>query len=319
MSSNQQQQQPPQASPAGAPPPRATFVEQVTYASGGAFAPDPVASDPATMAAPGGGNNFGGGGGAPIHYYGGAAPRIESMAPPSFTPDFPDPPSGGAMTGAAGDDVRPLAVASSSEIVVATSGKLCTHVERNEMKPSTKGGSDGGGGALAASAAAAAAEAISSAVERTISSAEEREAGSRESALANGVSPNGGRAFEHAALHGGPFTALELGQLALHCAPCAVVPPSASLGSPADGTAADSGGVGENGNSSEEEAPTCISGTGAWCAVDGDSLATLVPMLQSHVKSAIGIDLVREGRGVISRMNEERESGRPAISVQQVS
>lgn len=162
-----------------------------------------------------------------------------------------------------------------------------------------------------AAAAAAAADAIGSTVDGMICAAESREASARESSLANGGAPSpddgGGRAFEAAALHGGPFAASELGRLSLHCTPVATVDVGAGN---------DNGGV-----------VTKVSKTGAWSSLDGDVLSTLTPMLRSHVTSALGVDLVAEARDVVARSMEAdaaAENGgkcdkRPVITVHQVS
>lgn len=52
-----------------------------------------------------------------------------------------------------------------------------------------------------------------------------------------------------------------------------------------------------------------------WREVEGDTLVTLTGMLQIHVGSGVGIDLVGEGRNVVMC---NKEGGGPVISVQQV-
>jgi hypothetical protein len=172
-------------------------------------------------------------------------------------------------------------------------------------------------------AAAAAADALCATVEGLIGAAESRGTSARESSLANGTAPSpdggsgggggggggegGGRAFEVAALHGGPFAAHELGRLSLHCAPAAT-----AIG-------VDGGGSVVVGSSK----------TGAWSSLDGDALSTLTAMLRSHVTSALGVDLVGEGRDVVARCAEAhgdvaadnggRRGMRPAITIHQVS
>ena len=102
-------------------------------------------------------------------------------------------------------------------------------------------------------------------------------------------------------LHGGPFTALELGQLSLHCT---------SSNVPSSNTSRNSVGSTANNNN-----------LGAWSTLDGDLLSTLTPMLQSHVTSALGIDLVDEGRKVIAKSMEEKgnDNKKPVITIHQVS
>lgn len=240
----------PQASPAQVGP--GGFVQQVTYASA---QPDSVTS---------------------------SSSAIQSMAPPSFTPDVPNS-SDAAMTPSA---MVPLATTSSCQIIPTNAnGKVFSHVEKNELHP-TKNLSP--------------ADAINNTVERIINAAESREAAGRESSLAYGTSPSGGKAFEVAALHGGPFTAMELGQLSLHC------------------TASAS-------NYNNASSKNKVNYLGAWSSLDGDLLATLTPMLQAHVISALGIDLVGEGRQVIAKSMEVAAATgggskkRPVITVHQVS
>ena len=54
-----------------------------------------------------------------------------------------------------------------------------------------------------------------------------------------------------------------------------------------------------------------------WNEVEGDTLLTLTGMLQLHVGSGVGIDLVGEGRNVVLMRNNGEGDG-PVISVQQV-
>ncbi|KAL7534879.1 hypothetical protein ACHAXR_010105 [Thalassiosira sp. AJA248-18] len=249
MASNQ-----PQASP------QITFgpggvVEQVTYADNPSaatfFQPDNASSNPGA---------------------------IQSMAPPSFTPDVP---MSSPMTNAI-----PIA-ATSSHI----EGKVFSHVEKNEIpNPALSSTNDN-------NSSPANNNAIDNTVERIVNAVESREASARESSLANGTSPGGGRAFEEAALHGGPFTAMELSQLSMHCIA--------------------SGSIASNNSSMKNR--TTSSSLGDWASVDGDLLASLTPMLQSHVKSAVNVDLVGEGRRVISQCMEAQgdKNGRPVITIHQ--
>ncbi|KAL9191509.1 hypothetical protein ACHAXT_001215 [Thalassiosira profunda] len=207
---------------------------------------------------------------------------IGGLAPPSFTPD--DAPA---------SQGTPNKTTAAPEAAVRGSpnGKVCSHVERAPPSPPRSGSSR-------ASSAAHAAAAIGDAVERVVAAAEGREATARESSLANGGSSNGGggRALDSAAAFGGPFAAVELGQLALHCA---------SSSTTTHGSNATFGNGGKL-------------NLGAWASLDGDTLASLAPMLRAHVVSAAGIDLVGEGRDVIVRHAEARgEGGRPAITINQ--
>ncbi len=142
-------------------------------------------------------------------------------------------------------------------------------------------------------------DAISNTVELLVNAAELREAALRESSVANGTSiarAEGGQAVfeEVVALHGGPFTALELGQLSLVCNSAPVV---ASIDS--------------NGND--------IGSSGVWSTLGEDLLSTLTTLLRTHVISASGIDLVGEGRNVITRSMEDSENGTtPTITILQV-
>lgn len=143
------------------------------------------------------------------------------------------------------------------------------------------------------SSSSAAADAINSKVELLVNAAELREAAVRESSVANGTSSDSG---EVAASHGGPFYANELEQLSLLC----------------NSTPA----------SSEE---SNIVNIGIWSSLTDDLLSTLIPMLRSHVVSALGIDLVGEGRDVIMKSMDDfsenkRENGKKqTITIHQVS
>ena len=65
---------------------------------------------------------------------------------------------------------------------------------------------------------------------------------------------------------------------------------------------------------------TANNNLGAWSTLDGDLLSTLTPMLQSHVTSALGVDLVDEGRKVIAKSMEEKgnDNKKPVITIHQV-
>lgn len=143
---------------------------------------------------------------------------------------------------------------------------------------------------------------ISNTVELLVNAAELREAALRESSVANGTSTSTARAgrqkvvFEEVVtLYGGPFTALELGQLTLVCNSSAAVASTGSTGND-------------------------IGHPGVWSTLGEDLLSTLTPMLRTHVISASGIDLVSEGRNAITRSDEDGETKKTrAITIVQVS
>lgn len=244
---------------------------------------------------------------------------IESMAPPpmhSSGDNSIEPISSSSSTG-------PMTTHSNSSFAISPmtssriSDKVCTHVEKSPIhhpvRPPIDGKSTKDLSPLATlsrtsvtSSATAAVDALSSTVESLIDAAESRVLAREASSVAHGApSPSdgrGGRAFETAALHGGPFSASELGRLSLHCVPV---------------TLADIDG-----------GTSRMSKMGAWCAIDADVLSTLTPLLRSHVMSALGVDLVGEGRGVITRSietdaSEDTNGGkrgkRPVIMINQVS
>ena len=257
-----------------------------------------------------------------------AAPiQLASMAPASSSrsPDevaaAPSSPGGPMTRPIAPPDVPP----SNSPPKI---DKTFSHVEgsptattRRRRRPDPSPATSIASASSPAAAAAAAADAVCATVERLIGAAESRGTSARESSLANGTAPSpdddggggggGGRAFEAAALHGGPFAAHELGRLSLHCAPAVT-------------TVGAEDGVGDGGS-----IVTRVSKTGAWSSLDGDALSTLAAMLRSHVTSALGVDLVGEGRDVVARCaevdvdaaasNGGKRGRRPAITVHQVS
>jgi hypothetical protein len=135
--------------------------------------------------------------------------------------------------------------------------------------------------------------AIQDTVERIVNAVENRDASSRESALANGTTSQR-QILE--VTHGGPLTSTELSQLALLC--------TAGFSSTKNG------------------GPKQYDQSSLWAAVDGDLLAALTPMLRAHVTSAMRVDLVGEGLGVISKTvqaenSPEKKSG-PVITIHQV-
>ena len=282
MSEQQQPQQVNSSGPGGA-------VEQLTYAAS-AMQPDAIASNTHTS----------------------MPTDIQSMemAPPSFTPDVARSEDPMIM-----DDNHqqflPIAPPPSNNNIMSSNnnnnGKVCMDVETNEMKVSSSAN-------LPPPTPSSTAALMNDTIERIVNAAESREASARESSLVNGGSSSssspgqGGEIFESSALHGGPFTSLELSQLSLHC--CTSSSYSSNNTTITNNTKA-------NNNVS----------LGEWSTIDGDLLATLTPMLQSHVTSALGIDLVGEGRNVIAKSmegengngNKKKNGGkRPVITIQQV-
>lgn len=149
--------------------------------------------------------------------------------------------------------------------------------------------------------------ALTNTVEQIVNSAESREAASRESSRAYGEN-NGNVTLE--AVHGGPLTSTELSQISLFC-----------------NSAGGGNGSGVRSSSKIANSSTMISledknMVGNWAKLDGDLLASLTPMLQEHVVSAVAVDLVGEGRDVISKYMEASshsiENGGPAITIHQV-
>ena len=285
MSEQQQPQQVNSSGPGGA-------VEQLTYAAS-AMQPDAIASNTHTS----------------------MPTDIQSMemAPPSFTPDVARSEDPMIM-----DDNHqqflPIAPPPSNNNIMSSNnnnGKVCMDVETNEMKVSSSANLPPPTPSSSSTAAL-----MNDTIERIVNAAESREASARESSLANGggssSSPSGQGGeilFESSALHGGPFTSLELSQLSLHC--CT------------------SSSSNNNTTTNSTKSNNNVS-LGAWSTIDGDLLATLTPMLQSHVTSALGIDLVGEGRNVIAKSMEgengngkKKKNGggggkRPVITIQQV-
>jgi hypothetical protein len=134
-------------------------------------------------------------------------------------------------------------------------------------------------------------------VERIVNAVENRDASSRESALANGTSQ---QQIILEVTHGGPFTSTELSQLALLC----------------------TSGFSSTNNGGAKQQYDYQSSSSLWAAVDGDLLASLTPMLRAHVTSAMRVDLVGEGLGVIAKTvkaenSPEKRSG-PVITIHQV-
>ena len=190
------------------------------------------------------------------------------------------------------------------------------------MIPATTPSSDGiSNNNITSPTAAAAADAISNTVELLVNAAELREAAVRESSVANGVSTTaggGGQAAAAAAaaelenvaaLPGGPFTASELGQLFL-----------------ISNSASSSTSAATNSNNNNNNTTVDNSDYGVWSSLGEDLLSTLTPMLRTHVISASGIDLVGEGRYVITRLMMEEDGEKkknngikPTITILQVS
>lgn len=129
--------------------------------------------------------------------------------------------------------------------------------------------------------------AAADAIELLVNAAELREMAARESSVANGTSPakvEGKGVREEMAMYGGPFTSKELGQLLLLCNPSSGISTAANKG--------------------------CVStrDSGVWSSLEECLISTLSPMLRAHVKSAVGVDLVSEGRNVILRSEEKNEN-----------
>ncbi len=149
---------------------------------------------------------------------------------------------------------------------------------------------------------------LTNSVERIVNSAECREAASRESSRAYGEN-HGNVTLE--AVYGGPLTSMELSQLSLFCN-------SASGG--------DGGGITSLPKNANNASTMAYLGNknqvGNWAKLDGDLLASLTSMLQEHVLSAVAVDLVGEGRDVISNytdaLSHSTENRRPAITIHQV-
>lgn len=200
-------------------------------------------------------------------------------------------------------DLNSIATPSSFFSPIIKSGnsnKVSFNVDKNETKMIPTSSSETSKDSMPLPTA----DAISSTVELLVNAAELREAAVRESSVANGMSTaragrgQGGVAENVVALHGGPFTALELGQLSLVCNSAPVVTTSSNC-------------IGSNsiGNSDE-----------VWSSLGEDLLSTLTPMLRTHVLSALGIDLVGEGRNVITKSMEDGENGKKStIPILQVS
>eukprot|EP00584_Thalassiosira_punctigera_P002031 CAMPEP_0172528242 /NCGR_PEP_ID=MMETSP1067-20121228/2692_1 /TAXON_ID=265564 ORGANISM="Thalassiosira punctigera, Strain Tpunct2005C2" /NCGR_SAMPLE_ID=MMETSP1067 /ASSEMBLY_ACC=CAM_ASM_000444 /LENGTH=1791 /DNA_ID=CAMNT_0013312123 /DNA_START=38 /DNA_END=5413 /DNA_ORIENTATION=+ len=79
------------------------------------------------------------------------------------------------------------------------------------------------------------------------------------------------------------------------------------------------GGGGDDDDGADGNSRRATANLGAWASVDGDLLATLTPMLQRHVKSALGVDLIGEGRRVIAKSMEAtgKKNRRPVITINQ--
>ena len=253
-----------------------------------------------------------------VTYAGQETTSIRELAPAASFDDHPTMPDLLSSSNAPMDvESNPLVPPSNSNIMSNDTHsndnndnvKVCTHIEKNTSPTATPGQS--------------ATQLLSECVENIVNAAESREASARESSLANGEGAAGGagQMFEAAALYGGPFTMLELEQLSLHCTS------SSSSTSTTSSSNIYSSSRSNNNNTN----------LGAWSTIDGDVLSTLTPMLQVHVTSALGIDLVGEGRSVIAQSmenagdgllqqkknkegnNGRRSPSRPAITIHQVS
>jgi hypothetical protein len=140
-------------------------------------------------------------------------------------------------------------------------------------------------------------------VERIVNAVENREASSRESALANGYSQQQQQIME--VTHGGQFTSTELSQLSLLC-------------TSGFSTATTINNNNNNGGMKQQS----YYQSSQWASVDGDLLSSLTPMLRAHVTSAMRVDLIGEGVGVIANTikaesSPEKKTG-PVITIHQV-
>ena len=250
-----------------------------------------------------------------VTYAGQESTSIRELAPAASFDDHPTMPDSTSSSNAPMDvESNPLVPPSNSNIMSNDTHsnnnndnvKVCTHIEKNTSPTATPGQS--------------ATQLLSECVENIVNAAESREASARESSLANGEGAAGGagQMFEAAALYGGPFTTLELEQLSLHCTSSSTSTSSSNI-------------------YSSSRSRSNKTNLGAWSTIDGDVLSTLTPMLQVHVTSALGIDLVGEGRSVIAQLenagdglqqkNKNKEGGnngrrspsRPVITIHQVS
>ncbi len=139
-------------------------------------------------------------------------------------------------------------------------------------------------------------------VERIVNAVENREASSRESALANGYSQQQQQITE--VTHGGQFTSTELSQLSLLC--------TSGFSTATTNNNNNNGGMGQQSYYQSSQ----------WASVDGDLLSSLTPMLRAHVTSAMRVDLMGEGVGVIANTikaesSPEKKTG-PVITIHQV-
>eukprot|EP00984_Skeletonema_dohrnii_P018745 scaffold8827_cov120-Skeletonema_dohrnii-CCMP3373.AAC.8 len=179
---------------------------------------------------------------------------------------------------------------------LSPNGKLFSHVEKadNPLPAIMKKGQQQQQSQSQHPPTPTSATAMQDTVERIVNAVENRDASSRESALANGTSSQQ-QILE--VTHGGPFTSTELSQLALLC------------------TTGFSSSSSKNGAANQ-------SASSQWAAVDGDLLASLTPLLRAHVTSAMRVDLVGEGLGVIAKTvkaeSSPEKTSRPVITIHQV-
>lgn len=142
-------------------------------------------------------------------------------------------------------------------------------------------------------------------VERIANAVENREASSRESALANGYSQQQQQQIMEVT-HGGQFTSTELSQLSLLCT---------------SGFSTVTNNSNNNNNNGGMKQQSYYQSS-QWASIDGDLLSSLTPMLRAHVTSAMRVDLIGEGVGVIANTikaesSPEKKTG-PVITIHQV-
>ena len=143
-------------------------------------------------------------------------------------------------------------------------------------------------------------------VERIVNAVENREASSRESALANGYSQQQQQQIMEVT-HGGQFTSTELSQLSILCT---------------SGFSTVTNNNSNNNNNNGGMKQQSYYQSSQWASIDGDLLSSLTPMLRAHVTSAMRVDLIGEGVGVITNTikaesSPEKKTG-PVITIHQV-
>ena len=200
----------------------------------------------------------------------------------------------------------------STTLPLSPNGKLFSHVERaennnnnnsNNPLPSIMKKEQQQQSPTTSSSSSPPSAMMQDTVERIVNAVENREASSRESALANGYSQQQ-QIME--VTHGGQFTSTELSQLSLLCT--------------SGFSTATTNNSNNNNNGGMKQQSYCQSSQ--WASVDGDLLSSLTPMLRAHVTSAMRVDLIGEGVGVIANTikaesSPEKKTG-PVITIHQV-